>query len=448
MTKKITGATKSREIALEVLMEVLEHGVYSHLALRRALDKYGYLERQDRAMITRLAEGTIERLLTIDAVLGECSKLPPGKMKPMIRTILRMSVYQILWMDRIPDSAVCSQALYLAESHRFHGLKGFVNGVLRNVARRKDSFVFPDWSLAYSMPEWILSMWKKNYDPQTVEAMLRAFLEPSPTCVRCNLALASMEQIRTSLECQGVRVTESPLLSHSLTISGYDTLEGLEAFEQGWIQVQDVSSSLAGEAVEVRKGDVILDLCGAPGGKALHLADKLDGTGMVLVRDLTQQKVELIEENIERAGYSNIRAQVWDARVFDPEWENRADVVIADLPCSGLGIIGRKPDIKYQASEEGILELAALQREILSVAARYVKPGGTLVYSTCTISRLENEEQRTWFLEHAPFESKSMEGRLGSVCEETLQEGYLQLLPGQYPCDGFFIAAFRKKENK
>lgn len=441
----MTKPTQSRELILDILMEILENGGYSHIILRQALEKYQYLEKQDRALITRVVEGTIEYRLTIDAVIDACSKTKVEKMKPIIRTILRMSVYQIIWMDRIPDSAVCNEAVKLAEKRRFVGLKGFVNGVLRTISRRKEEFVFPDWSRRYSMPDWLIELWKKQYPAEIVEGMLKAFLQDMPTTVRCNLDRASMEEIETSLKSQNVDVAASPLSSNALLISHYDYLESLEAFGNGWIQVQDVSSSFVGDVADPQPGDMVLDVCGAPGGKSLHIADRLKGTGLVVVRDLSEQKIRMVEDNMERTGFTNMRAEVWDALEFDPEWEGRADIVIADLPCSGLGIIGKKPDIKYQVTEEKLKALAELQKEILSVVSRYVKPGGKLIYSTCTIDRLENEDQREWFLSRFPFESSPIDGMLGdAVREDTMKDGYVQLVPGRYPCDGFFIAAFKR----
>lgn len=445
---KTDKPTESREIILDILLEVLEKNAYSHLVLRQALEKYQYLSKQDRALITRVTEGTIEYRMTIDAVLEACSSVKAAKMKPVIRTILRMSVYQILWMDRIPDSAVCNEAVKLAVKRRFQGLKGFVNGVLRSVVRRKDEFVFTDWSLKYSMPTWLIERWKACYGAEMTQQLLQAFLNDTPTTVRCNLDRASKEEILESLAAQDVCVQESPLLDGALLLSGYDYLESLAAFRNGWIQVQDVSSAFVGEVADPQPGEFVIDVCGAPGGKSLHLADRLKGTGRVLVRDLTEAKVRLIEDNIARTGFSNIEAEVWDAREADPAYEGKADLVIADLPCSGLGVIGKKPDIKYQVTEQKLAELQALQREILQATAGYVKPGGRLIYSTCTINRQENEEQRAWFLSQFPFHPVSLEGRMGEhVREDSLKDGYVQLLPGRYPCDGFFIAAFVRDED-
>lgn len=438
-----------REMILDILMEVLEKNQYSHLVLSKALAKYQYLEKADRSFIKRVVDGTVEYCLQIDFILNSYSKVKVTKMKPVIRTILRMSVYQILYMERVPDSAACNEAVKLAEKRGFFGLKGFVNGVLRNISRNKEKLMFPDDSIRYSCPQWILDLWKQSYPEETVKRILTAFLEKQVLMARCNINRISMEEILASLQKQGVEAVPAVEGSAVLSLQGVDYLEGLEAFRRGWLQIQDISSSLVGDAVGIREGEQVLDVCGAPGGKSLHAADLLRGTGSVTVRDLSEAKVALIEDNIARSGFTNIRAEVWDALEFDPEFEEKADVVFADLPCSGLGIIGRKPDIKYNASPEKLLELSKLQREILSVVWRYVKPGGRICFSTCTINPGENEENRSWFLEHFPFEPVDITGRLGrefeTGSEKTVQEGYLQLLPGIHPCDGFFLSVMQRK---
>lgn len=439
----MTDGTNSREIALDILMEILENGGYSHVTLGQALTKYQYLDKQERAFITRLAEGTVEYALQLDYVLDTCSSVRVKRMKPLIRTLLRMSVYQILYLDRVPDSAVCNEAVKLAVKRRFGGLKGFVNGVLRTVIRRKETFCWPDASIRYSMPSWILNMWTDTYGEETVRIMAEAFLKPSGTAVRCNLNRASKQEIIESLTGQGAVVEGTPLSPAVLFLSGYDYLEGLTAFQKGLIQVQDPSSVLVGEIADPKEGDVCLDVCGAPGGKGLHLADKLKNTGKVVIRDLTCQKAELIRENIARSGFKNVSVQIHDALVTDEAWAGMADIVLADLPCSGLGIIGRKPDIKYRMTEEKLMKLAALQRDMLTVVQSYVKPGGKLIYSTCTINRKENEENAAWFLDRFPFEPIDFSGKTGNL--EPIKPGMLQLLPGIHPCDGFFIAAFRRK---
>lgn len=441
MTKSVDG----RELVLDILMEVLEHNGHSHVVLRQALNKYQYLEKPERAFISRVTEGTLEYLIQIDYILNEYSKVKVNKMKPLIRNLMRMCVYQILYMDRIPDSAVCNEAVNLAVKRKFQGLKGFVNGVLRTIVREKNNLTFPDDSIRYSVPKWLYEMWKEKYDEETLRRMLQSFLENSRLTVRCNLYKASREQIVASLQQQGVTVTVTEYIPEMLHLKDIDYLEQLEAFNNGWIQVQDVSSALVGKAANPRVGDYVIDVCGAPGGKSLHIADLLDGTGHVDVRDLTDYKVQMIQESIERTGFTNIKPKVWDALIFDETSAEKADVVIADLPCSGLGIIGKKPDIKQKMTPEILEELAGLQRDILKVVQQYVKPGGILIYSTCTISKQENEDNAAWFLREFAFEPVNLQGRLGEkLKEESEKAGYVQLLPGIHPCDGFFLVAFKK----
>lgn len=436
---------ENREIVLDILTEVLDHGSFVHLVLNQALKKYQYLDKSDRAFITRVTEGTLEYLLQIDHIINSYSRTKTDKMKPLIRNLLRMSVYQILYMDRVPDSAACNEAVKLALKRHFAGLKGFVNGVLRTISREKGNLVFDTPSLAYSIPQWMYGMWEKEYGSVRAGAIAASFLEERPTWVRCSLSRASEQEILHSLEAQGVRVRRLSCPKAMISISGYDYLEGLLSFQKGWIQVQDVTSAFVGELADPKQGDYIIDVCAAPGGKSLHLADKLRGTGMVEARDLSFQKTALIEENIARLGVTNMKAVVWDARIPDAAAAGKADIVIADLPCSGLGIIGRKPDIKYNMTMEKLGELARLQREILSVVWRYVKPGGMFLYSTCTIDRQENENNAEWLLENFPLEPVDLTGRLGGEFDEpSLKEGRIQFLPGIHPFDGFFLSVFRR----
>lgn len=442
----MTKQTDSREIILDILLEILERDGYSHIILRQALNKYQYLDKSERAFISRIVEGTIEYLLQIDYVIQAFSKTKMNKMKPVIRTILRMSVYQLLYMDRVPDSAVCNEAVKIAVKRKFTGLKGFVNGVLRNISRKKGELTWPDQSIRYSMPAWIVSMWEEAYGSDTAMMMMESFLKNKKTTVRCNFTKASKEEILKSLTKQGAGVSESGMGDGILYLERFDHIEGLEAFQKGYIQVQDLSSSFVGEIAAPQTGDFVIDVCGAPGGKSLHIADKLDGTGMVEVRDVSLQKVNMIQENINRCGFQNIRAKVQDALIMDPVSLEKADIVLADLPCSGLGIIGRKPDIKYRMTPDKLESLTRLQREILSVIQAYVKPGGRLIFSTCTIDRKENEENVRWFLKEFSFDAINLEGRLGEkISSDTMAQGYIQLLPGIHPCDGFFIAAFQKR---
>lgn len=434
----MSDSVNTRELILDILMEVTEHQGYSHIILRDVLNKYAYLSRQERAFIARISEGTLERMLEMDMILNQFSRTKVKKMKPVIRNILRMSVYQIKYMDSVPDSATCNEAVKLAVRRGLGGLKGFVNGVLRNISRNKDQIRYPleekepeeYLSVTCSVPLWIVQQWTQEYGYDRTKQMCQSFLESAPLSIRTNLQQTTPQHLKKKLEKEGVSVEENPEFSYAFFISGYDRLDALEAFCEGLFSVQDMASMYVAEAADVQPGAYVIDVCAAPGGKSMHLAEKLQGTGMVEARDLTEYKVDLMEENIARCQLKNMKAVQWDATIKDADSVEKADVVIADLPCSGLGVMGRKPDIRYRVTPEDVQVLAALQRKILSVVQEYVKPGGTLVYSTCTVTRAENDGNVQWFGEQYP---------------EFQFENMRQLYPGEGRHDGFFIAKWKKQ---
>lgn len=450
----MTNGINTREMIMEILLAVDEEGVPSHIALREALSKYQFLPKQDRAFVTRVTEGTLEYRIQIDYIIDYFSKVKVEKMKPAIREILRSAVYQLKYMDNVPDSAVCNEAVKLAQKRGFYNLKPFVNGVLRTIAREMDQVKYPAreenilryYSIRYSMPETLVARWLTDYGEETAELMMQDFLKEKPTTVRCTQYLNSTEKTIESLKSQGVTVKQGPYLPYALEISDYNHILTLDAFLEGKIQVQDVSSMLVAEAANPQKGDYIIDLCAAPGGKSLHLADKMEGYGTVDARDISDYKVNLIKDNVVRMKAINVQARVQDATVFDVDSEIQADIVLADVPCSGYGVIGKKPDIKYRMTPQKQEELQLLQRTILDRAAQYVKPRGVLIFSTCTISREENEENMMWILNNYPFKLESLDPVLPQElhCEST-HLGYLQLLPGVHKTDGFFLAKFRRK---
>jgi 16S rRNA (cytosine967-C5)-methyltransferase len=428
----------TRELALDCLIEVMEKDRHSHLVLRGVLDKYAYLEKQERAFLTRLVEGTIERTVELDYILNIYSGVKVKKMKPMIRNLLRMSVYQLRHMDSVPDSAVCNEAVKLAKKRGFSKLSGFVNGVLRSIIREPERIVFPDrgknivaaLSVEYSMPEWIVEQWIPAFGEEKTEKILQAFSKEYRLSIRTNLNRTTPEELADALRAQGMDVNISERLPYALEISGYDHLSAIPQFLDGDFYVQDVSSMMVAEWANVKAGDNVIDVCAAPGGKSTHIAELLKGTGHVTARDLTEEKVALIRENISRHGLSNMDAEVMDATVFDENSREKADVLICDLPCSGLGVLGRKTDIRYKMTPEKQEELVKLQRQILNTVFAYVRQGGTLLYSTCTIHRGENEENVEWFLkEHPEFELEEMQ----------------QLLPGETGQDGFFLAKMKRR---
>lgn len=426
----------TRELILGILLEVIEEGNYSHLVIRAVLDKYQYLEKQERAFITRVAEGTIQSMIELDYIINQFSKVKVNKMKPVIRNILRMSVYQLRYMDSVPDSAACNEAVKLARKKGFSSLSGFVNGVLRNISRNpaielpnKEREPIAYYSVKYSMPEWIVKQWMREYDEMTTEHILEAFAKEAPLTIRTNLEKITPEALEKQLQTEGVTVKKVESIDYAFIISGFDYLNALPSFRDGLFYVQDISSMMVAELAEPKTGDYIIDVCAAPGGKSTHLAQKLQGSGMVEARDLTDYKVGLIEENIVRHACTNMKAVQMDATILDEASVGKADIVIADLPCSGLGIMRKKTDIKYKMSPDKMDSLVELQRTMLHTVCNYVKKDGVLLYSTCTIHKRENEENVAWFLEeHSEYDLVSQQ----------------QILPKEDFGDGFFIAKLKK----
>lgn len=439
----MTDSVNTRELILGILMEVTKEGSYSHLVIRSVLDKYQYLGKKDRAFITRVSEGTIQYMIELDYIINQFSKVKVNKMKPVIRNLLRMSVYQLKYMDSVPDSAVCNEAVKLAKRKGFASLSGFVNGVLRNISRNLNDITYPDektnkieyLSVRYSMPEWIVTQWIADYGMEQTKNVLQAFLKEAPLTIRTNLSKITPEELEIRLKAEGVQAEkiickEAPQLDYAFQIFGFDYLNRLESFREGLFYVQDISSMLVAELADPKENDFVIDVCAAPGGKSVHLAEKLHGTGMVEARDLTEYKVELIQENIERHQLSNMCAVQKDATVLDEASVGKADVVIADLPCSGLGVMRKKTDIKYKMTLETEKELVVLQQKMLDTVCLYVKAGGTLLYSTCTMDKMENEDNVAWFLEHHPeFELVKMQ----------------QIFPKETYGDGFFLTKLQKK---
>ena len=448
--KSVEKKENIRELAVEMVKEISAGKEYSHILIKNVLDKYAYLPVADRAFLKKVTEGTIERQITIDFVLNQFSKVPVNKMKPFIRSLMRTSVYQILYLDKVPDSAVCNEAVKLAGKRGFSTLKGFVNGVLRNVSRGKEAIEWPDkkkeplktFSVLYSMPESIVELLVKQYGESKAEIILKGYLVERPVCVRMSerLSIKQKETVLADWEKAGVKVKQHPWISYAYELSRTGNVRDDSHFMNGEYTVQDVSSMLINEIAAIKEGDYVIDVCSAPGGKALHACDKLKGTGKVDARDVTEQKVSLILENKERMNAENLIVKVWDGRMKDTEVIEKADVVLLDIPCSGLGVVGRKPEIRYRLNEGSFEELSVLQKEIADTVWEYVKPGGTLIYSTCTLRKEENEQMVQYLVDKYHFALESLDEYLcESLHNEDTQKGYLTLLPGEMS-DGFFMA--------
>ena len=437
-----------RELSLDAIIAILEDHQFSHLIIRQVLEKYAYLTEQERHFFSRLTQGTTEHMILLDYIINQYSKTPVQKMKPLIRNLLRMTAYQIYFMDSVPGSAACNEAVKLAVKRGFSGLKGFVNGVSRSIVRGKETFSLPnDWSIKYSMPGWIIDCYRQLAGTdKTLESLeYLASGKETEITVHCHTSKASSSDILQSLEGEGAKVRPDSDFEDVLHLTLHQPITAYTAFQEGLIQVQNMSSILACKAADAKPGDFCIDVCAAPGGKSIFLADAMNNSGMVISRDLTEAKCRLIEENRSRTGFSCIVPQTFDASVFDPSLAEKADLVIADLPCSGLGVLKEKPDIKYHQTPEAVQSLISLQRKILSAVSAYVKPGGTLLFSTCTVNAQENEENIRWFLEEYPsFYPDSLSGILpASILSLSEKSGQLQLYPGK-DYDGFYFARLKK----
>ena len=436
-----------RNIALDNVMSILEDKDPLHTVLASSLK--GIEDARDKSFVSKLVRGTVERAYSLDRIIDGISTVKVKKQKAVIRNILRTAVYQILFMDSVTDFAACDESVKLAGKRGFKSLSGFVNGVLRNICRKKEEILlrFEDdkrenLSFKYSLPDWITEMLVKAYGKEAARRALEYFLDENRIPIRTNTLKISPEGLKERL---GPYLDANPYLKDSFYINIPGSLEELKEFKEGLFTVQDMSSVLVGycaEGLKLKKGARALDLCAAPGGKSMHLS----GLGFEVVScDISQQKLDRISENRERLGADKVSLRLNDAVVFNTEFEEAFDLVLCDLPCSGLGIIGKKPDIKYNTSFEKINELSKLQKSMLINAVRYIKPDGYLIYSTCTLTGQENKENAAFIEEELKLEGVRVKNLLPeAVGQNSGDLPYIQILPGEFGSDGFFISCFRK----
>ena len=475
-----------REAALQILTRIREEEIFSHIAVREMLDRLERegMDRRQRAFVKRLTEGVIERRIELSDIIRRHVK-KGTRIRPVIRDILQMGIFQILYMDAVPDSAACNEAVKLTKEYGKKELSGFVNGVLRTVVREKEKGEYGAGSAAaegpdpedragadsapvraggthgqesisalsrkYSMPEWIVRMWTEQMGGEETRKLLAALLEIRPVSIRFDdrVSEAAVTETIEQMKARGVRVTRGQYLPRCFYLTGTDSLTTLPGYREGLWTVQDESSMMAAEAAGLSGGETVYDVCAAPGGKSMHCASKLMklGGGTVHSFDLSRNKVAQIVKNANRMHLDNITIIQRDALAPVPEEEKgTADVLLCDLPCSGLGVIGRKRDIKYHITKAQLEELAALQKKILKNAVSYLKEGGTLIYSTCTINRGENEEVADFIgketeLRPDPLPPHLPEGIAGISGPDGSR---LQLLPHVHGTDGFFVARFKK----
>ena len=433
----------ARTTALSALIAMRRQNAWADGALKdyTARDR---LDRRDAALAARLLYGVVQNRMLLDYYLAQAVASPLTKLQPVVLDILRLGAYQILFLDKIPVSAAVNEAVEQTKTYANKRAAGLVNGSLRTLARRKDELEKPhDLATKYSHPQPLVDCLRASMDEETLEAFLAADNDIPKTALQANPLKASAEQVAAALDEAGIACAPHPWLPGCFLVSGTGNLESLPLFQSGAVYVQDPAAKLSILCAGLpESGGNVLDCCAAPGGKSFAAAIAMGGKGSIVSCDIYPHKTALIENGAARLGLMNITAHQQDASQVVPEWVGAMDTVIADVPCSGLGIIRKKPDIRYKNLKE-LEDLPALQLKILETQASYVRPGGTLLYSTCTVLKRENEDVVSAFLAaHGEFTTEPLP--LPDVFPKN-ETGMLTLIPGEYDTDGFFICRLRRK---
>lgn len=442
--KKVSGA---RELALEALIQIEQGGAYSNLMLNQLFQQQAELDPRDRGLITELVYGTLQQQKFLDFHLQPFVKQHLNKLEHWVKQLLRLSIYQFMFLDRIPHHAVVHEAVEIAKRRGHRGTTGLVNGVLRNFLRSPrvsvDSIPDPVERLAVktSHPTWLVRRFVKQWGMETAKNILEANNKPAPLTIRVNLLKTSREEVMEKLLDAGFKVeitTHSPVgLIIQSAGNNLGSLTETELYQQGYFTIQDESSMLVAPLLAPQKGMKVLDACSAPGGKTTHIAELMGNQGYILAVDLHAHKQRLIEAASKRLGISIIETKTLDARRL-PDWFSQQgknqplfDRILLDAPCTGFGVIRRKPDLKWKKQERDIAQIKEVQYELLTQVSKLLKVGGQLVYSTCTIEKEENDQQIARFLEEHPQ----------FIC---LENSTQQILPHQFGSDGFFMTKLQK----
>lgn len=434
----------ARRFTKDLLKVCFEKSSYSNILLDNALVKSD-LSKQDKRFAANLFYGVIERRITLDAVINKYSKRPVEKLSSDILQILRMAVYQLLYMNSVPDRAAVYESVKLAKTKKNPALGGYVNGVLRAFLRDgkripESNDEIDNLSVKYSCPKWLIDKWISEYGKDLALDMLETSVGRPPVTARLNVLKKSSDEIVDGLRKSGIVTKTRNEVNNCVEFFDVGEISDVKAYNDGLFHIQDISSQLCCEILAPKPNETVLDVCSAPGGKAFTIAEIMNNQGRIIACDLHKQRVRLIESGAKRLGIDIIEAIVNDASVFFDEI-GLADKVLCDVPCSGLGVIRRKPEIKYKNPND-FDSLKDVQRKILEVSSKYLKKGGVLVYSTCTLSRAENDEIIDWFLENnTDFDKGSINGFSGIKNGEYK----VTVTPKMFDSDGFFIAKLIKK---
>ncbi len=443
----------ARAVALKILNEVTEKDAYSNLSINKNIDSGGVSDL-DSGFIREIVYGVLENKIYIDYVVRSFSKVRLKKIQPIVMNILRIGIYQMLFMDRIPDSAAVNESVKLSKKHTHRGSQGFINGMLRNISRNKDKIKLPDknkdgikyLSVKYSHPEWMIENWVEEFGFPFTESLVKANNEKPKLNIRTNTLKINRDELIEKLESQDLKCTKTKYAYDGIIIDNPINIVNTEEFKDGLFQIQDESSMLASQIMNPESGSFVVDVCSAPGGKTTHMAEIMKNKGKVIARDIYDHKLDLINENSKRLDIDIIETENYDALKLDENLVDQADYCLVDAPCSGLGLIRRKPDIKWNKKESDIENISNLQYGILENSSKYVKKGGTLIYSTCTIGKKENIDLLNKFLEeNNEFELVDFKDLVNNSEELIENTGYLELFPNKNGTDGFFISKLRRK---
>jgi len=440
----------AREVALELLESIEKQQSYSNLLLNNAIKKY-QVESADARLLTELTYGTLQRKMTLDYYLH--SFIKKGRIDPWVRNLLRLSLYQMVYLTKIPDRAIIHEAVNIAKKRGHKGISSFVNGVLRSIQREGVPSIeeindkLERLSIETSHPLWLVERWVNQFGYERTKEMCEENLRTPLQTGRVNEYLSDRDEVIEVLSNEGYEVKKSEIVPVAIK-SLRGNLAHSDAYKKGLLTIQDESSMIVGYVLSPNERERVLDCCAAPGGKSTHIAEKLNNTGSVISLDLHEHKVKLIKENAERLNLTNIQAMALDSRkagtVFDRE---SFDKILVDAPCSGLGVIRRKPDIKYVKTEEDVFALTSVQLQLLDEVATLLKEGGRLVYSTCSVDFEENDEVSEKFLaNHPEFEKDlSVIERVPKAVQPFVHQNTVSILPQDLGSDGFYIASFRKR---
>ena len=437
----------ARYIVYKALLRVEEDNAYSNLVLDEMLSS-SELDTRDKAFASNIFYGVLERKLSLDYIIRKFSSIRLKKIETRVLIILRMAVYQLVFMDKVPDNAAVNEAVLSCKKEKLYNSSRFVNGLLRSITRAEQRFPLPDkkdiikyYSVKYSCPDNIISMWVKDYSEKTAEGILSSLFGRPPIYICTNTSKTTTDELVKSLTEEGVNVKRT-LLPDALEIEFSGAVTQLEAYKRGLFHIQDLSSQICCDVLAPTNGCIVSDVCSAPGGKALNIAQRIND-GLVYSYDIYEHKLKLIKASAKRLGISNIETGIRDASDTDSPL-HMSDRILCDVPCSGLGVIRRKPDIRYK-EDTGMESLPELQYRILECSSKYVKPNGILVYSTCTLNKSENNANAMRFLDaHPEFQPLTLNLPVGIIRTIDESDNCLTLFPHTNGTDGFFIAAFKK----